>query len=137
MLEANEHKLTRKGYLRFRKDGTRLRMEHCLVWEEHFGKIPEGMQIHHKDFDKTNNDISNLQLVTPMEHKRIHEGCRFEDGTWFKQCKVCGKFKPCDKDHWYYSRGWINGRICKKCYIKKACEEKRERNARRKAEDNT
>lgn len=121
------HKTTSKGYLRFRKVGEKLRLEHCIVWEEHYGEIPIGMQIHHKDFDKTNNSIENLQLVTPTEHKRLHEGCIKKEGVWYKPCKVCGEYKPCDKENWYFSRGWITGRICKSCYIEKVCDERKKR----------
>ncbi len=35
-------------------------------------KIPEGYVIHHKDFDKLNNDISNLELISKFEHKSLH-----------------------------------------------------------------
>lgn len=35
-------------------------------------KIKEGHEIHHKDFNKRNNDISNLQEVSFSEHKKIH-----------------------------------------------------------------
>lgn len=118
-----EHKKTRKGYFRFAKDENgMLRFEHSIVWERHNGKIPLGMQVHHKDFNKVNNSIENLQLVTPLEHKRIHTGCRFIDNEWEKPCKVCGEFKKANKDNWYFSRGWINGKICKKCFIKKSIE---------------
>jgi len=117
------YKKTDKGYLRFAKDKDgKLRFEHCLVWEKHNGKIPIGMQIHHKDFNKENNNIKNLQLVTPLEHKRLHSGCRFINNEWEKPCKDCGEYKKCNKENWYYSRGCINGRICKKCYIKKSTE---------------
>lgn len=34
--------------------------------------LPEGYEIHHIDHDPGNNDISNLMLVTPEEHKQIH-----------------------------------------------------------------
>ena len=122
------HRPTKKGYIRTRGDGTKhLRMEHCLVWESHYGKIPDGMQIHHKDFNKENNSIENLQLVTPVEHKRLHEGCKLVDDIWYKPCKVCGEYKPCDKENWYFSRGWIIGRICKKCYVQKVCEDRKTR----------
>lgn len=53
-------------------------MLHNLVWENKNGKIPFGYQIHHIDFNKINNDISNLQLVTPEEHTKIHV-----DTHWF------------------------------------------------------
>ena len=127
MPKKTVHKLTKKGYLRYRTDGKRLRMEHQLVWEEHFGKIPAGMQIHHKDFDKTNNDVSNLQLVTPLEHKRLHEGCYIQDGVWYKPCVKCGEYKPIDESNWYFNKktGWITTAYCRPCYVKKVVEERR------------
>lgn len=118
-----ERKTTKKGYIRYARDEDgRQRFEHSLIWEKHHGKIPLGMQIHHKDFNKLNNDIENLQLVTPLEHKRFHSGCRLVNGEWEKPCSVCGEYKKCNKDNWYYSRGWINGKLCKKCFIKKSLE---------------
>jgi hypothetical protein len=121
---SKEHKKTKKGYLRYAKDKDgKIRMEHNIVWEKNYGKIPLGMQIHHIDLNKTNNNINNLQLVTPLEHKRYHSGCRLNNnGEWEKPCKICGEFKEANKENWYYSRGWINGKICKKCYIKKSLE---------------
>ena len=38
---------------------------HHLVWMYHYGDIPEGMCINHIDGNKKNNEISNLELVTP------------------------------------------------------------------------
>ena len=56
-------KLTKKGYVRYQKDSDgKLRFEHCVVWESYNGKISLGMQINHKDFDKTNNKIENLEI---------------------------------------------------------------------------
>ena len=40
--------------------GTRL---HRDVWEFYNCKIPNGYEVHHKDHDKSNNDIENLQLL--------------------------------------------------------------------------
>lgn len=122
-----QYKKTEKGYVRYQKDKDgRLRFEHCIVWESVNGPIPFGMQIHHIDGNKTNNDISNLLLVTPLEHKRYHQGCKKIDGEWYKPCKVCGEFKKCDNENWYYSRGWISGRLCKPCYIKKSLDTRKE-----------
>jgi hypothetical protein len=114
-------KETKKGYIRYASDG-RLRMEHNIIWEENYGAIPTGYYIHHKDFNKKNNTITNLELVTPLEHKRLHSGCKLIEGVWFKPCKNCGEFKEVNKENWYYSRGCINGKLCKKCYIEKSSE---------------
>lgn len=47
-------------------------MLHNYVWELNNGKIPKGYEIHHIDLNKTNNDISNLMLLTPSEHSKLH-----------------------------------------------------------------
>jgi hypothetical protein len=119
---TSERKTTPKGYVRINRN-KRLVFEHVMVWEKHHGHpVPDGMQIHHKDFNKTNNHIDNLQLVTPLEHKRLHEGCIMVGGEWLKPCKDCGAHKPCTNEHWYFSRGLINGKLCKPCFIKKSLE---------------
>jgi hypothetical protein len=43
------------------------------IYEDHFGKIPDGYHIHHIDGNPLNNDISNLQCLSPEDHKNIHE----------------------------------------------------------------
>lgn len=47
-----------------------LRCRH--VWEQHHGPIPKGMGIHHKDEDKLNDSIDNLELVSKARHLAIH-----------------------------------------------------------------
>jgi len=41
---------------------------HRVVWESFFGKIENGMQINHKDGNKANNNLDNLEVVTPKEN---------------------------------------------------------------------
>ena len=46
---------------------------HHLVWEKHYGKkVPKGYHVHHKDENKTNNNINNLQLMSASEHRKLH-----------------------------------------------------------------
>ena len=45
---------------------------HRYVWEQNIGKIPEGYQIHHKDKNRLNYDINNLELIPTSEHHRRH-----------------------------------------------------------------
>jgi hypothetical protein len=43
--------------------------EHHLVWERHNGRpVPPGHVVHHKDGNRTNNNIENLQLMMTGEH---------------------------------------------------------------------
>ena len=62
-------------------DGKKAAQAHRIIWERAFGKIPEGYVIHHKDGNKHNNDLSNLQLMKSSEHKALHA-----------QMKVCGEY---------------------------------------------
>lgn len=47
-------------------------MMHRAVWEHHVGPIPDGWDVHHKDRDRTNNDIANLECLPKDEHTRLH-----------------------------------------------------------------
>ena len=58
-------------YYRGFKDG-KIRILNRDVWIAHYGAIPKGYDIHHKDENKYNNDISNLQCITRSEHTKLH-----------------------------------------------------------------
>lgn len=48
-------------------------LEHRLVMEQHIGRpLHPGEIVHHKDKNKQNNSIDNLQIVTASEHAKIH-----------------------------------------------------------------
>lgn len=42
------------------------------VWEDEHGAIPKGLLIHHKDGNKLNDSIDNLELVSKSKHLAIH-----------------------------------------------------------------
>lgn len=47
-------------------------LAHRWVWESINGPIPVGMEIHHKDKDKSHNEIENLEIVSRSDHQKIH-----------------------------------------------------------------
>jgi hypothetical protein len=47
-----------------------LRARH--IWTRAYGPIPPGMGLHHRDGDKLNDVIENLELVSKSEHLAIH-----------------------------------------------------------------
>lgn len=53
----------------FQRKGKRL---HRAVWEYHNGEIPQGYDIHHKDHDRSNNQIDNLELLVRRQHHSRH-----------------------------------------------------------------
>ena len=47
--------------------------KHRLVMMKHLGReLKENEIVHHIDHNKCNNDISNLQIMTPSEHAKLH-----------------------------------------------------------------
>ena len=45
---------------------------HRYVWEYYNGKIPEGYEIHHKDLNRNNNNIDNLECISVSNHRKLH-----------------------------------------------------------------
>lgn len=80
---------TRYRRVKINGKGTQL---HRRIIESHLGRpLLANEMVHHIDGNGLNNDISNLQIVTPKEHSRIHLQKHAE--TWL--CATCGKpFTP-------------------------------------------
>ena len=53
----------------FQKNGVRL---HRVVWQYFNGPIPKGSHVHHIDGNRSNNDITNLQLMKGSAHLSQH-----------------------------------------------------------------
>ena len=48
--------------------------EHRYIMEQYLGReLTRSEVVHHKDGDKANNDIENLELTTLSEHTRRHQ----------------------------------------------------------------
>lgn len=45
--------------------------EHILVWEKQNGEIPKGFHIHHKNGNKQDNRIENLECMDGKDHLRL------------------------------------------------------------------
>lgn len=45
---------------------------HRYVWEKEIGKIPDGYDIHHKNEQKWDNRIENLECLPKSEHTRLY-----------------------------------------------------------------
>jgi len=57
-----------------------IREEHRCVWEEHYGPIPDGMNVMFLDGDRRNCSIENLTLVSKQENVVMNKkGLRSED----------------------------------------------------------
>lgn len=85
-------KFTRDDETGYYLNSTIRKRLHRYVWKYHNGEIPEGYHIHHKDLDKSNNNINNLELVESNKHQIIHGRERFlRDKEWFKRFNKKGR----------------------------------------------
>ena len=57
---------------------------HRLIWQKFRGVIPKGHHIHHKDGNKLNNSIENLECISHSEHLSIHMIANKKLHDWHK-----------------------------------------------------
>lgn len=104
---------------------------HVLAWESVNGPKPKGFDIHHKDEDKSNFDLENLELLTHSDHRKVHAGWIRENGLWIK--------KPCTGclivlavDDFYPRKNLTPSPLCKHCHAIKSTEWKTKNKEKRK-----
>ena len=115
--------IDKKGYPRVSIDGKDVKI-HQYMWEEYNEEVPDGMVIHHIDFNKTNFNIENLHVFTEKEHKRIHAGWIMQDDKWVaKPCNYCGKTLGLNEFYERKTAGTPSAK-CKKCHVED-CETRR------------
>ena len=71
MFNGRKYRLS-GGYYKAENWGIGASSLHRARWEFYRGPIPDGFDVHHKDRDRTNNKLSNLELVERIEHNRQH-----------------------------------------------------------------
>lgn len=68
-------KIQSHGYyvITSKKEGNNNKRLHRLIYEDFYNcEVPEGYVIHHKNGNKTDNCILNLQLMRWNEHNKLH-----------------------------------------------------------------
>lgn len=106
---------------------------HRVIYEEHFGPIPEGYHVHHKDNNPLNNSPSNLEALPARVHNSItqedyknnqewvkRQKERFASDEWRKkvsngQKNRIKKDKVCDLCGGHFLTSAYNSRWCKEC----------------------
>ena len=76
IFNGERYKLSSEGYFRGVNKHTML---HRDIWTFFIGEIPKGSVVHHIDHDRTNNNISNLLLMTHEDHCSHHAKERVRD----------------------------------------------------------
>lgn len=81
--------ITSYGYIKVRHEGKYVFLHRKIV-EEFLGrKLGEMEDVHHRDEDKTNNDISNLIVLTKAEHSRLHHSLKPQRYCWCGNKHYC------------------------------------------------
>lgn len=97
------HPSSRNGYI----------AEHRLVMEQSIGRyLNKDEHIHHKDENRQNNDLDNLQLLTRSQHTTIHNTTDMSN----RKCSICLSDKSWinryGREQWSYLDGQLT---CKRC----------------------
>src|SRR5262245_26989287 len=94
-------------------DGTRKRIgdyEHRIVWREAHGEIPKSYHVHHRNGDRTDNRLENLELMSWHAHGKIHgPESRGKGDHWALKHDACVECGTTERRH--YARG-----LCSPCY---------------------
>ena len=99
--------VTKRGYI-YRTVNGKTRAEHLVVWEAANGPIPSGHVIHHIDKDRSNNDLSNLKLMTRVEHGKWHGRGEYHaelQRAW-EAGPECAEMGLSRKDFTHHEEGW-------------------------------
>lgn len=64
---------------------------HRVVMENHLGRLLSANEVvHHKDHNKKNNDIENLEVLDALEHSKLHAAEKKKNYVKLV-CPECGK----------------------------------------------
>lgn len=112
--KGGRHTNSRTGYVFLSINGKYV-MEHRHVMSEHLGRpLLRTEQVHHKDGNKSNNNISNLELCSSaVEHRQKHSKL-FYDGI-NKECSRCNIVKPISEFHKRSEKPQGVQSVCKVC----------------------
>jgi len=96
---------------------------HIYVWERANLVRPPGLHIHHKDHNKENYSLENLELLDPKDHNRLHAGWfKNQEGDWeSKPCLSCKTNLSLDKFYTVKTRNTVSA-WCRECTKAKSRE---------------
>lgn len=94
--------VTTEGYVELRI------FEHRLIMEQHLGRsLLSSEQIHHKNGQRDDNRIENLEICTQSEHAKMH----YADGSFRSKAARAPRIPDCHPDRPHRAKG-----LCASCY---------------------
>lgn len=123
---GKKYYISKQGYYSRdeRKNGKRkMILLHRVIWEEANGSIPVGYHIHHKDENRLNNSLDNLELLPSSQHSSHHRKEEFNEGNLSYLVSAQKKWLQTEKGKLEKSKsckqGWltrkISNKICQHC----------------------
>lgn len=86
---------------------------HILVAEAFIGEIPKGYHVHHKDGNKQNNHVENLEIIHPAEHSlesiKINPNC-IKGMNNYNKYKKTRRIRQYTKDGHFIAE-YVNGAV--------------------------
>lgn len=65
----------------FRLKNKRVIPAHKYIYQYHYGRVPYNMQVHHKDGNTLNCNISNLELLTIDDNLKMRKWSKRHNTT--------------------------------------------------------
>ena len=117
--------LNKDGYYQIKSGNKKYKgkLLHRLIFEDFYQcdldeEFPDGVHIHHVDHNRTNNNIWNLEIISPSDHQRMHQTgknnsmCKNTTTGIFRVYKQ--KAKSCKQGFtWKYQYRGEDGKITK------------------------
>lgn len=109
------------GYPRIWMHGKGLVLIHRLVAKRAWGDMVDNMDVHHRDGNKMNWALENLQVITHQEHMQIHRKLNLAaqgiDPETQAICSTCKKVLPVEQFCIDRQRGNGRARTCRACSL--------------------
>lgn len=96
------HRFTKPNGRKYYRN-TELGDLHRYVWKKYHGDIPKGYDIHHKDRNTDNNDISNLMMLSVHDHHKLHSELLTKDERLARAINVQKNAEP-EAIKWHKSK---------------------------------
>lgn len=107
-----DHPRSKNGYV----------AEHILVMEKHLGRfLTKIEQIHHKNFNKEDNRLSNLRLMSSnSDHRKLHgiitQKNIKKEGRICSECKSTQTYYRKSRNSYEWFKDGVGGYLCKNDY---------------------